>query len=457
MAANPRTDRASGFEPVRAWNELLADADLAAETASRLDELQGRRSLNFGNRQLCRTLRPNLLTAERQRRAVAAARGVHSALVTLERALLKDGELRRELELEPQEERLALADNGLSHSSPSMRLDSFFADEVRYVECNAESPAGMAYEDMLAAVFRELPVMRAFRRHYRVRSMPVRTQQYRCLLRCFREWGREPEPVLAIVDWSGLPTAPEFDLFKDYFERRGLRTVICEPAELEFRRGRLHAGSRPVNLIYKRVLTSELLARPEAARGLVEAHLAGAVCIVNSFRGKLLHKKVSLALLSDDRYQQLYSREQREAVARHIPWTRRLREGSSSAAGRPIKDLVQHVVRNRPKLVLKPNDEYGGKGVVLGWTVNDEEWERAVREGLERPSVVQEAVPVPREPFPVVLENSVKVLDLAVDMDPYLFHGRPGGMLTRLSSSELLNVTAGTGSIVPTFLVEERW
>ena len=32
----------------------------------------------------------------------------------------------------------------------------------------------------------------------------------------------------------------------------------------------------------------------------------------------------------------------------------------------------------------------------------------------------------------------------------------PGGVLTRLSSSALLNVTAGAGSIVPTYLVEGR-
>ena len=45
-------------------------------------------------------------------------------------------------------------------------------------------------------------------------------------------------------------------------------------------------------------------------------------------------------------------------------------------------------------------------------------------------------------------------MDLAIDLDPYLFHGRPGGVLTRLSSSALLNVTAGAGSVVPTFVVE---
>ncbi len=50
--------------------------------------------------------------------------------------------------------------------------------------------------------------------------------------------------------------------------------------------------------------------------------------------------------------------------------------------------------------------------------------------------------------------DGVKFLDLAMDMDPYVFEGRASGCLTRLSSSALLNVTAGEGSVVPTFVVE---
>jgi hypothetical protein len=46
------------------------------------------------------------------------------------------------------------------------------------------------------------------------------------------------------------------------------------------------------------------------------------------------------------------------------------------------------------------------------------------------------------------------MLSLAKDMDPYLFDGRVGGLLIRLSSSVLLNLTAGSGSVVPAFLVE---
>jgi uncharacterized circularly permuted ATP-grasp superfamily protein len=204
----------------------------------------------------------------------------------------------------------------------------------------------------------------------------------------------------------------------------------------------LYARSTAVNIVYRRVLTSELLARGDDTRVLRDAYVAGAVCVVNSFRAKLLHKKMSLALLSDERYARLYSPAQRAAIRRHIPWTRKVRP-----------ELAEGIARRREKLVLKPNDEYGGKGVVLGWTVTQAEWEAAIGVATTQSYVVQEAVEIPRVPFPVALDR-LRYIDLAVDLDPYLFDGRVGGFMTRVSAAALLNVTAGAGSVVPTFVVE---
>ena len=429
-------------DPVAAYHSLLDDGQLAAASTEMLRQGQRERRLMFGERPLCVCLRPQLMTRRRYDRAVAAAQGVHSALATLESAVLHDEELRRELGLEPEEERLAMADPGFRFSSPSVRLDSFFADEVRFVEYNAESPAGMAYSDNLAAVFARLPVMREFRKRFRGGFMPTRWRQLRAMLNAFRQWGKGVRPVIAIVDWEGLPTAPEFEMFKDFFEAHGTKTVICDPRSLELRRGRLYANGSAVNLVYRRVLTSELLARGDDTRVLRDAYVAGKICVVNSFRAKLLHKKMSLALLSDPRYARLYTSAQRTAIRRHVPWTRRVRA-----------ELAEDIARRREKLVLKPNDEYGGKGVVLGWTVAQQDWEAAIATALSQSYVVQEAVDVPRVPFPIALDG-LQYIDLAVDLDPYLFDGRAGGFMTRVSAAALLNVTAGAGSVVPTFVVE---
>jgi uncharacterized circularly permuted ATP-grasp superfamily protein len=429
-------------DPVAAYHALLEDERLMAASAEALAQGQRERSLMFGERPLCVCVRPQLLTRRRYEQAVAAAEGVYGAFAALEKAVLRDAELRAELGLEAEEERLAMAKPGFRSSSPSARLDSFFADEVRFVEYNAESPAGMAYSDNLAAIFASLPAMKAFRKEFRGRFLPTRRRQLRAMLSAFRQWDRGAKPVIAIVDWEGLPTAPEFEMFKAFFEAEGVKTLICDPRALEFRGGKLYAQGTPVNLVYRRVLTSELLHRGDETRALRDAYVAGAVCVVNSFRAKLLHKKMSLALLSDERYARLYTPAQRAAIRRHIPWTRRVRP-----------ELAEEIARRRETLVLKPNDEYGGKGVVLGWTVDQTEWEAAIEIAVTQSYVVQEAVEIPRVPFPVVLDG-LHYLDLAVDLDPYLFDGRATGFMTRVSAAALLNVTAGAGSVVPTFVVE---
>jgi uncharacterized circularly permuted ATP-grasp superfamily protein len=105
--------------------------------------------------------------------------------------------------------------------------------------------------------------------------------------------------------------------------------------------------------------------------------------------------------------------------------------------------------------VLKPNDEYGGTGVTLGWETAETAWdeaiERAVRES-DRGWVAQERINIRRERFPVCDGDTVVERDMLVDFAPYLFRGRVAGFLTRLSATGLANVTSGGGQ-VPAFVV----
>jgi uncharacterized circularly permuted ATP-grasp superfamily protein len=453
VAAHPLGVRG---DPIGLYHALLEDAATADASADALREGQRGRQLVFGDRQLCVSLRPNLISGWQYRQINAAAEMLYAALARLEAALLREEGLRRELDLDEEEEQLALADPGFAAASPSARLDGFVGGDgiIRFVEYNAESPAGMAYHDELVSVFETLPVMQRFRAAFAAHAVPVRGRQLEAMLRAHGARSDGGAPTIAIVDWRGLPTLTEFEMFERFFAEQGLRALICTPEDLSYSGGRLHAGGTPVDVVYRRVLTSELLARGQVARPLVDAYLAGAVTVVNSFRAKLLHKKMSLALLSDERYVALYTAEQLSAIQRHVPWTRKMRDGPATHGDRRV-DLTQFVAANREHLVLKPNDEYGGKGVVLGWTVDQPEWEQALATALSESFVVQERVPVPWYPFPVALERT-ELLELSIDHDPYLFWGTVSGCLTRLSSSALLNVTAGAGSVVPTYIVEAK-
>jgi hypothetical protein len=445
-------------DAVQTYHDLLTD-DLAAESLAQLDAVQRRRGLAFGGRPLCTVLRPRFLTPRQYRFLQDRVRVLLRAFDRAFRAALADPALRAQFGLLPHEEELARHDPGFACPCPTSRLDAFFVSEgeLRFTEYNAETPAGPAYHDALSEAFLGLPVMGEFLRRYRVVPLPARPGVLHVLRDAFRRWsGRREPPRVAILDWREVPTYSEFVLCQDYFRAQGLECHIVDPREVEYRDGKLWAGDFHVTLIYKRVLIGELLERGGLDHPVVRAVRDGAACMVNPFRCKALYKKASLAVLGDERNAGLFSPEERQAVAEHIPWTRRLEERHTEYAGRAI-DLVPFVLRHRHHLVLKPNDDYGGKGIVLGWTVDDAAWERAVQTALATPYVVQERVNLPREPFPSLVGGRVQVAERLLDTAPFVCHGAYlDGCLTRIATDALLNVSAGGGSTVPTFVLEER-
>jgi hypothetical protein len=449
-------------EAIDAYHELL-NVELAAESQWRLDDQLRRRGLFFGDRALCTVLRPRFLSAAQYRFLQRRAALVLDAFSAAYRAALENAKVLDQFRLADWECTLVRHDPGFRDPSPVSRLDAFFVGEsggLRFTEYNAETPAGGAYNDVLTEAFYGLPIVREFLKCWDVRPLPARHNVLHALLDAYQQWsGRRELPRIAIVDWREVPTRNEFVLFQDYFARQGIDCVIADPRDMQYTGGRLLAEGGAVDLVYKRVLITELVQREGLDHALVRAVRDGAVCMVNPFRCKILHKKASLAVLSDERNAQLFTAEQREAIDAHIPWTRVVEERTTSTPGSPQAniDLLPYVAAHRDQLVLKPNDEYGGKGIVLGWEVDQRSWEDAIRAALDEPYIVQQRVALPSEPYPSFVDGKVHVVDRMVDTAPYAAYGSyVDGCLSRLSTAALLNVTAGGGSQTPTFVVERR-
>ena len=132
------------------------------------------------------------------------------------------------------------------------------------------------------------------------------------------------------------------------------------------------------------------------------------------------------------------------------------REGKTEKDGAEV-DLLDFIRRSSGALVLKPNDDYGGHGIYIGWNSSEAEWEEALRVALaDGDYLVQERVPTARETFPALADDgSIVYAEQLVDLDPMLFNGRVGSAFTRLSSTELANVSSG-GGMVPTFIISEK-
>jgi hypothetical protein len=431
---------------------LRDDAALRQEIEARfLDRVREAR-LTFGGRVLCPFPRPNLVSRSVYEQIRGVCRGIFGAIEKAE-ARLGEG-LWDRVDVTPEERELVRIDPGYARSSPTSRLDSFVTTSAyQFVELNAESPAGIAYSEVLVDLFLELPIVKKFQERYRLERFHSRDALLKTLVGCYREAGGKAEkPLIAIVDYEDVPTRTEHHLFRDFFESKGYPSLVCDPRHLTYEGGRLRHEGREIDIVYKRLLVNEFLERIEQLQPLLAAARDRAVTMVNPFRCKPIHKKAIFAVLTDDELQPLFTAGERAAIAAHVPWTRRVREGRATRDGQEI-DLVPHVRAHRAGLVLKPNDEYGGKGVHIGWEMTEAEWDAAIAEALSASYVVQAKVDLQRESFPELGASGLQFRDLVVDLDPFVFNGEVEGFLTRLSGTSLANVTSGGGQ-VPAFIVE---
>ena len=120
-------------------------------------------------------------------------------------------------------------------------------------------------------------------------------------------------------------------------------------------------------------------------------------------------------------------------------------------------DLLEFIRSNNERLVLKPNDDYGGHGITIGWNADPATWETAIQRALANGDyLVQERVPTARETFPALTNDGrLEFAEQLVDLDPLLFNGKVGSAFTRLSATELANVTSG-GGMVPTYIISQK-
>jgi hypothetical protein len=449
------------IDPREFWHSLLRpDVEQTPEYLAGLTERMRAARLTFGDRVLCPFLRPFFVDAADAARIQPVVETIAALGERVVAAAGQDPTLLDQVALTEAERRLVAIDPGYDRASTASRLDAFLLpDSLQFAEYNGESPAGAGYSQTLAELFDDLPIAARFRERFDVYAYPLMERLLDALLESYRDWGgTEAAPTIAIVDWREVPTWSEFEIIRDRFVRLGVPTFVCDPRDLEFDGRRLTALGRRIDLVYRRVLINDIIARRDECEALVRAYAAGAACVANTFRCKIPHKKAFFAVLTDETNEGLFDAEERALIARHVPWTRLLQERRTRKDAE-VLDLVDYVRRHRDRFVIKPNDEYGGTGVLLGWEADEPAWERALAHAVGHPEeawIAQERIDVRRETFPVYrVGGGVTFDDMLVDMAPYLFRGRFSGFLTRLSATGLANVTSGGGQ-VPVFRVSRR-
>ena len=437
------------------YNRLLAaDAGAAVEQAAWLERAFVDAGLTFDGVPMRSFLRPHLLARRDWDRLRDDGRRLLELAARVARHAF-DGDAGRLMAFlgTPADEARWVA---VDHGPPDVvlsRLDAFLEGEVpRFIEVNSDAPAGFGYGDRMAEVFARLPVFQRFAAGRRVRYHPSGPALVDAVIAAWRARGGAGSPRIAIVDWAEVKTRADQEILRALFAARGIDCALADPRDAVLSSGRLSFGGPAVDIVYRRGVLSELVAREDDVHVFLDAYRTGAAVFVNSLRCHLSEDKAFFAILTDEAFASLTSPDERRFLSEVVPWTRRVAERRTMHAGREV-DLVPFAVARRESLVLKPAHGYGGRSVLVGDETAADSWEATLVRALAEPWVVQQRVAIPEELFPVVEGGALAFEPRKVNVNPFYAAGAEVGAVTRASRSSVINVSAGGGS-VPTFVVD---
>jgi hypothetical protein len=259
----------------------------------------------------------------------------------------------------------------------------------------------------------------------------------------FAEWrlsGRDRAlQTIAIVDAAPEQQYlyPEFLLFKQLFERHGLRAVITDPSELQLRDGVLWHHDTAVDLVYNR-LTDFMLELPASA-ALRAAYIEHAVVLTPHPQAHALYAdKRNLAVFCDA--EQLdalgVARSTQDILLTNIQHTE-------------VVDAA-HADRlwaERRRLFFKPTDGYGGRAAYRGDKITKRVWN-----DILAGSYVAQAIMVPGER---VIGGQENLLALKFDIRTYAYNGQVQWTAARMYQGQTTNFRTPGGGFAPVYSLPE--
>lgn len=324
---------------------------------------------------------------------------------------------------------------------PVCRLDIFLNEETgdfKFCEFNADGSSAMNENAELYRTYRDTLLCREMDRDYDQVMFELFDSWVETFLRIYAE-GREEAgtsrdlPSVAVVDFleKGSSSA-EFDAFREAFERAGCRAYVAEIRKMRYEGGRLLTEEGcPVDAVYRRAVTSDILAHREEVGPFLQAVRDRKVCLIGDFCTQVVHDKVLFRILHDPRTAAFLTEEENAFIAAHVPYTAML---TGDQAARP------GVRGDRSRWIIKPRDSYGAHGIYPGRLCSREEWTAQLDRHADTDYILQEFVEPFRTENIFFGEEEPEWRSFSNMTGVYLYGGKVAGIYSRASVTPIISV-----------------
>lgn len=432
---------------------LRTHAKVIVPAIHRFEEKLHHSHVKFGRFTIPTFFKPHFINAKQAKLLHSVCDQLVRITERVVRLYFEEPGLREAFSLSREADELIQINPGYSKAVILARLDCFLEGaQLKFMEFNCDSPAGMGYTDSLEQVLFETEELKAFFEEFHCQRDARSQRLLDALLGAYEEFGGYETPQIAIVDWKTVRTRPEFEALKMFFEDKGYKTAIADPRELRYKSGKLYHGNFRIDLLYRRAIFNELLEKLRDVGDFLKAYKDRAVCVVNPLRSRLAASKALFAVLTNPAYDRYFSAPENELKREYLPWTRRMSDAENFYGGRKIY-LIDFLKDEKETLVLKPAEGYGAKEVTIGQETRDEEWNQTIDKALKTNWVVQEFVKVPIVAVPTVVNHKLELAAKKISTGCFVFGGSYAGSFSRLSDETVINVSRG-GGLIPTVVSE---
>jgi hypothetical protein len=430
--------------------------------ADQFQEQMRQQHLVDSGRLLAPVLRPHFVSRRQLDALSRLSSQMAEILDRLEAIAFASPILLNRLQMLPAEKMLAAVPQGYPRSGVTASMDANLTNgSLSLRGLDASKPAGLAYSNILADLFLELPVLKEFKRgRYKLSKLGGPKSLLQAIQSAYRQFGGKNKPAIAVVELgqesgSGLTTevsSSEGRLLAESLSQLGANARLVRPELLEYSGGKLRSGDFAIDLVFRRVSAREILTRWDLSHPLLRAYRDRAVCVVNSFRAEFGQRRALFDLLTDETVTAGLPNADRKLIRNSIAWTRVVTPRKTMHGDKEI-DLPEFILKQRESLALLPNEDVSDQRVYIGAEMTAAAWDRALKVALRMPYVVQERTLPAHESFPLFQYGEFKMKEAEVTVHPHVLNGEMSG-----ASAVLRTCLAGSAAhlaVAPVVLLEE--
>jgi len=288
--------------------------------------------------------------------------------------------------------------HGYQANVPMGRFDLFYypSGGYKFCELNTDGASAMNEENELTNVLLGNLAMQEIAKDYSVKSFELYDSWVEEVKHIYNEYlvSTHEVPITSQEDYANITVAIldfidkgnllEFEVFKDHFTKAGFNCIIIDPRDLTYYEGKLFYQDRIIDIIYRRLVTKDLMDRYEEIPALIKGIMANQTCIIGPIKSQVIHTKQFFAVLYQPAFRAFLSEDEIANIDEHVPFTKLLQDSEN----------LNTYISDKDHYIVKPVDGYASKGVCAGKDFSHEAWEALLKEKVKEGFIIQEFCPL---------------------------------------------------------------